>query len=132
MFTYRDLEVWQRGMVVVERIYRATSDFPREEMYGLTSQMRRAAISIPSNIAEGNCRKTTRVFMNHVDIALGSHGELETCLEASARLSFINESVKTELVEEVAALGRMLNGLYDSLDAKLKRALRAGRAARLA
>ena len=89
-FTYRDLEAWQRGMDLVECCYRISADFPKAELYGLTSQIRRAAVSIPSNVAEGRCRKSTAVFANHVDIALGSHGELETCLELAERLGFLS------------------------------------------
>ena len=72
-FTYRDLDAWKFGMDLVEQCYRVTANFPKSELYGLTSQMRRAAISIPSNVAEGRCRHSTKVYINHVDIALGSH-----------------------------------------------------------
>src|SRR5262245_58137642 len=91
-FTYRDLEAWQLGIDLVVRCYRTTAAFPATELYGLTSQVRRAAVSIPSNIAEGHCRKTTKAYINHVSIALGSHGELETCIELVSRLGFIAES----------------------------------------
>ena len=88
-FTYRDLDAWKQGMDLVEECYRFTTAFPAHELYGLTSQIRRAAVSIPSNIAEGRCRHTTKTFTNHVSIALGSFGELETCIELSARLGFL-------------------------------------------
>jgi len=106
-------------MNLVDRIYRVTATFPRSEMYGLTSQIRRASVSIPSNLAEGNCRRSTKVFLNHVDIALGSQGELETCVEASGRLSFLPASDKDALLADVASVGRLLNGLYRSLQAKV-------------
>jgi hypothetical protein len=75
--SFRELRVWQESMLLVEDIYRITRKFPREERYGLTSQLRGAAISIPSNIGEGARRKRRRVFLNHLDIALGSQGEVD-------------------------------------------------------
>src|SRR5882757_7910126 len=87
---YKDLDAWKLAMVLVERCYTISANFPREERYGLTSQLRRAAVSIPSNVAEGHCRRTTKVYANHVSIALGSHGELETCIELSSRLGFLS------------------------------------------
>jgi four helix bundle protein len=84
--TYRDLEAWQFGMTLVERCYAETKGFPVDERYGLTAQLRRAAISIPSNVAEGACRRTTNAYINHVSIALGSHAELETCVAPQVTL----------------------------------------------
>jgi four helix bundle protein len=74
--SFRDLMVWERSMCLVEEIYRVTSRFPREEQFGLTSQIRRAGVSIPSNIGEGKRRKRQRAFLHHLDIALGSQGEV--------------------------------------------------------
>jgi len=121
MFIYRNLEVWQQAMDLVERCYRVTMPFPASEMYGLTSQMRRAAISIPSNVAEGHCRKKTGAYLNHVSIALGSHAELETCAEASRRLGFLKETEFKSLMELCDPVGRMLNGLHRSLEEKIER-----------
>ena len=90
ILTYRDLEVWKQGMDLVEDCYKVTASFPKSELYGLTSQLRRAVISIPSNVAEGRSRKSTKAFRNHVSIALGSHSELETCLELATRLGFMS------------------------------------------
>jgi len=75
---YTDLVVWQKAMTLVEDIYEVTRNFPKEELYGLTSQLRRSAVSVPSNIAEGHCRMGRREFAHHISIALGSLGELET------------------------------------------------------
>jgi four helix bundle protein len=116
---YRNLKVWITAMDLVEGCYRATGAFPREEMYGLTSQIRRAACSIPANIAEGHCRRTTKAFANHVSIALGSHGELETSLEIAARLGFLSTTRKNEIMSNCDSVGRMLNGLYGSLERKM-------------
>src|SRR6185295_5118831 len=97
-FTYRDLDAWKQGMTLVEDCYRATVSFPANELYGLTNQIRRAAVSIPSNVAEGRCRHTTKVYANHVSIALGSLGELETCIELSTRLGLFKEGAATRLL----------------------------------
>ena len=118
-FTYRNLDAWKIGMDLVEHCYRVTATFPSSELYGLTSQIRRAAVSIPSNLAEGRCRHSTKVFINHVDIALGSHGELETCVEVSARLGFLGSSDKARTVQMSDSVGRLLNRLYRSLERKL-------------
>jgi len=85
IFTYRDLIAWKDSMNLVEECYRTTAYFPKVELYGLTSQVRKAAVSIPSNIAEGHCRRSTRAYLNHVSIALGSHGEFATCMDVAAR-----------------------------------------------
>ena len=74
--SYRDLDAWNVSMNLVEDIHRATATFPKSELYGLTNQTRRAAVSIPSNVAEGQCRPTTGAYANYVGIALGSHAEL--------------------------------------------------------
>jgi four helix bundle protein len=118
-FTYRDLEAWQLGMDLVEQCYRVTATFPNSELHGLTSQMRRAAVSIPSNVAEGHCRHSTKVFINHVDIALGSHGEFETCVEVATRLGFLSRPEQKKTLQTSDSVGRLLNGLYRSLERKL-------------
>ena len=91
-FTYRDLDVSKQGMDLVEAAYKSTESFPKSEQLGLTSQMRRAAISIPANIAEGHSRRTTRAYLNHVSVAIGSQAELETHIELSQRLGYIKPS----------------------------------------
>ena len=117
--TYKKLETWQRAMDLVEQIYRATKTFPAEEKYGLTSQIRRASVSIPSNIAEGQCRRRTRAFAHHVSIALGSHGEVETCLELAVRLQFLTKPQCDALDGTIAEVGRLLSGLRRSLETQL-------------
>ena len=107
-------------MELVTECYRVTAAWPRQEMYGLTSQLRRAATSIPSNIAEGHCRRTTGAFANHVSIALGSHGELETCLEVALRLGYLARGSHESLRRRSDSVGRLLNGLYGSLERKLR------------
>jgi four helix bundle protein len=120
IITYKDLETWQVAMDFVERVYRSTSPFPASELYGLTVQLRRAAVSIPSNVAEGYCRKSlTKVYLNHVSIALGSHGEIETCIEIASRLGFLPDREKKPLLVLCDSVGRLLNGLHRSLEMRL-------------
>ena len=113
--TYRDLEAWQVGMTSVERCYAATKSFPPDERFGLTAQLRRAAVSIPLSLAEGACRRTTNAYINHVSIALGSHGELETLIEIAFRLGYLKEAARDELFKVSDSTGRLLNGLLRSL-----------------
>jgi len=115
--SYRDLETWQSAMDLVERCYRMTNRLPKTEQFGLTIQIRRAAVSIPSNIAEGHNRRSKLAFLNHLGIALGSQAELETQLELSARLGFA-ERVDVEPVLALAGqVGRQLRGLRRALEA---------------
>ena len=118
MFTYQDLYVWKQGMDLAEECYRTTAQFPSAELYGLTTQIRRAAVSIPANIAEGHCRRTTRAYTHHISIALGSHGELETCIELCTRIGFLKQPEKARLLASSHSVGRLLNGLYRSLEAR--------------
>jgi four helix bundle protein len=112
---YHDLLVWQKAIALVTDIYRLTQDFPKEEMYGLTSQIRRAAVSIPSNIAEGQARLTRGEFRQFLGHARGSYAELETQLIIAANLGFLLNA--GDLLEHLAEVGRMLNGLLSSLPA---------------
>jgi four helix bundle protein len=118
---FRNLDTWQLAMTLVERIYQATSKFPSDERYGLTSQVRRAAVSIPSNVAEGFCRRGTKTYAQHVAIALGSHGELETCLELAVRLKFLPAVDSAPLEQMLTSVGSLLSGLHRSLEDKIAR-----------
>ncbi|MFH1562901.1 MAG: four helix bundle protein [Nitrospirota bacterium] len=113
--SYRDLEVWQKAMELVIECYRITKEFPRSETFGLASQLQRAASSIPANIAEGRERQYTKEFLQHLSIAYGSLAELETHLEISWRLNYIDEKSLNGLLAKTAEIGRMLNGLRKSL-----------------
>ena len=117
-FTYRDLEVWKRSMALVQATYRATEGFPRSEMFGMVSQIRRAAVSIPSNIAEGHCRRTTGAYLHHVSIALGSHGELCTLLELSRNLGYLSPQARDALLPVTDQVGRLLYGLHSALEGR--------------
>jgi four helix bundle protein len=118
--SYRDLIVWQKGMDLVEAAYRTTQNFPREEIYTLTSQMRRAAISIPCNIAEGQGRQTTKEFVHFLSIANGSLLELETQCLIAQRLAYINETQTNGLLLLTEEVGRLITGLDRSLHRKLQ------------
>ena len=113
--SYKDLVVWQKGIDLVVEVYRLTKLFPKEELYGLTSQMRRVAVSIPSNIAEGHCRKYRQEYKQFVRTAFGSGAELETQILISKRLSILSQNnfkIADELLLEVM---KMLNSLDRSL-----------------
>jgi four helix bundle protein len=116
VISFRDLEVWQLGMNLVVAIYRVTEQFPQTERYGLTSQMRRAAVSIPSNVAEGHARRSDGAFLNHLRIALGSQAELTTEVEAAARLGFLSADRTAGLIGQIDQLRQMLHGLRRSVE----------------
>lgn len=112
---FRDLLVWQRSMRLVEMVYTVTRPFPKEELFGLAGQMRRAAVSIPSNIAEGQGRNSEKSFAHFLNQAQGSLYELETQVELVRNLSMIAEEQAEELLAKSAEIGRMLNGLRSRL-----------------
>ena len=112
--SYRDLVAWNKAMDLVMEIYRLTQDFPREEMFGLMSQLRRSAVSIPSNIAEGQGRLSQGEFRNFLGNARGSLSELETQVLIAEKLSFLQKSDAADLLDLAAEVGRILNGLIAS------------------
>lgn len=108
---YRDLKVWQRSKAFAVRIYRETDAFPRKEQYSLTDQIRRAAVSIPSNVAEGHIKRSDKVFANQLDVALGSAAELDTQLEIALEVGYLKETIYQPLVTELQEIMKMLWGL---------------------
>jgi four helix bundle protein len=118
ILSYRDLEVWQAAMDLVIEVYKASADFPTEERFGITSQLRRAAVSVPSNIAEGHARRSDGSYLNHVRIALGSLAELATQLEVATRLSYLDERRSSALTGNVDRSRQMLHGLRRALERK--------------
>ncbi len=112
--SYRDLVAWQRAMVLVREIYLATQVFPKEEMYGLKSQLRRAAVSVPSNTAEGQARYSRREFHHFLNNARGSLAEVETQIMLANDLGHLGQKETDFLLDKAAELGRILNGLIAS------------------
>src|SRR2546423_14254372 len=112
---YQELIAWQRAMDLAEEVYTASRDFPREEIYALTNQIRRAAVSIPSNIAEGQGRRTTADFLRHLSIAYGSLREVETQILIAARLKYLTPAQVDSVMSSAGEVGRLLNGLMNSL-----------------
>lgn len=113
--SYKELETWQVAMKLVGEVYRVSKTFPKEELYGLTNQIRRAAVSVPSNIAEGQGRSSTPDFLRHLSIARGSLYEVETQLLIAAQLDYLPSQDVNGLTDLTASLGRLLNGLTRSL-----------------
>lgn len=114
---YNELKVWQKGIDMADMVYSATDRFPRDELYGLTSQMRRAAVSVPSNIAEGFVRRSTAEYRQHLYVSLGSCAELETQLIIAGRRKYVTGTKLKELAEELNHETRMLVSLIGKLDA---------------
>jgi len=113
--SYRDLVVWKKAMALVLHIYRGTQPFPRSETYGLVAQLRRAAVSVPSNIAEGQARLTTGEFRHFLGNARGSLIEVETQILIAQELGYMEHAESENLLREAAEVGRILNGLLNSL-----------------
>jgi four helix bundle protein len=112
---HRKLDVWKTSMDFVKDIYQITDKFPGSELYGLTSQMRRAAVSIPSNLAEGAARKGTKEFKQFLNIAQGSASELDTQVELALLLGFINSDDHRGLMDMLTQISKMLYGLSRSI-----------------
>src|SRR5579859_6880552 len=113
--SYRDLVAWRKAMILVVQVYRATRTFPKDELYGLTNQLRRAAVSVPSNIAEGQARFSRKEFHHFLSLSRGSLVEIETQLMIAQNLGYLLPSQNQPLLAEAAELGRILNGLIASI-----------------
>ncbi len=113
--SYREIKVWQKAIELVVDIYSCTRSFPKEEMFGLTSQLRRAAVSIASNIAEGKGRRTDREFLQFLHHARGSVFEVETQLTIASRLAYLPEAEVLRLGNSASEIARMLNGLIKAI-----------------
>ena len=121
MKTHKDLEVWKKSMDLVTKIYKLTRNFPKEELYGLSNQMRRAGVSIPSNIAEGAGRNSSKEFLQFLYYAKGSLSELETQLIISYNLEYISKEQKQDIDTVINNIFKMLSGLIQSLKEKEKK-----------
>lgn len=112
---YRQLIAWQKAMLLVRSVYELSKRFPKEEIYGLTSQVRRAAVSVPSNIAEGQGPDSTKEFLHHLSIAYGSLMEVETQILIAEDLGYLENQAVVDFLEKSAETGRIVNGLMRSL-----------------
>ncbi len=115
--SYRDLIAWQKSIDLVVDVYRTTQPFPKDELYGLVSQLRRAAVSVPSNIAEGQARKSPAEFRHFLHNSSGSLMEVETQLTISRLLGYITADAEAALLSKTNEIGRIINGLLSSLAA---------------
>jgi len=113
--SYQELIVWQKSMDLVVLCYNICRQFPDQERFGLTSQMQRAAVSIPANIAEGKHRQHTKEFLQHLSIASGSLAELETHILIARRLHYIKDAASESVLKQTVEISKMLNGLKKSL-----------------
>ncbi|MFQ6035068.1 MAG: four helix bundle protein [Sedimentisphaerales bacterium] len=113
--TYRDLDIWNAGIEVVKDIYKSTEEFPKQEIYGLVSQMRRSAVSIPSNVAEGFRRYSNKEYKQFLYTSLGSCAELETQITIARELQYIQEDKETGLLERLDHICRMISNLIKKL-----------------
>lgn len=115
MHNYKEIKIWKRARMLVKDVYLLTKEYPKEEIYGLTSQVKRAVVSIPANIAEGAGRGTNKDFSHFLDIARGSLYELETLIILSSDLEFIQESKSIEVLNETTEILLMLNSFQSNL-----------------
>ncbi len=115
MGNYKELIVWQKSVDLVTEIYTSTTAFPKEELYGLTNQIRRSSISIPSNIAEGHSRRSTNDYLQFLKIARGSCAELETQLIISKNLHYLNPEEFQILIKKTSEISKMLNAIITKL-----------------
>jgi len=115
MKDFKNLKIWQHGINLVVDVYKASKNFPPEELYGLTSQIRRSAVSIPSNIAEGAGRDSDKEFCRFLDISLGSSFELETQIIIAHKLDLLSEEVYVDLAEKIREEQKMISGLHKKI-----------------
>lgn len=118
--SFRDLRIWQQGIELGREVYKITADFPKYEIFGLSNQLRRASISIPSNIAEGHIRKNTAEFKQFLYIALGSLAELETQILIANDLKFVNSKNYSTIINRIEVLGKQIRSLITKLQTKPK------------
>lgn len=118
MHNFKELKVWQKAVDLAVKIYTVTKSFPQEEKFGLVSQMRRAGVSVPSNIAEGCAKTSTKSFVNSLEVSLGESFELETQMIISERVGILNPKIAREMDSDLTEVQRMIMGLKNSLESK--------------
>ena len=117
--SYKDLDIWKRSCTVVTMVYRVTEPFPKREMFGITNQLRRAAVSVPSNIAEGAARLYTREYIRFLSNALGSIAEIETQFKVAVDLDYTNQQRIASITQELDEIGKMTRRLIQRLEERL-------------
>jgi four helix bundle protein len=120
ILSFKDLMVWQKSMNLVLDVYELSDAYPRYELFGLAAHTRKTATSIPSNIAEGCCRRALPAYVNHLNIAMGSEGELFTQLEVARRRGYVEPAAIEKCFQDLSEVGRMLNGLAATLERKIE------------
>lgn len=118
MHNFKELKVWQKAVDLAVRIYTVTKSFPTEEKFGLVSQMRRAGVSVPSNIAEGCAKSSPKSFVNSLEVSLGESFELETQIIISERVGILDPMLAKEMESDLSEVQRMIMGLKTSLESK--------------
>ncbi len=117
--SYQDLDVWKRGVKLVKKVYITTSGFPKSEIYGLTSQIRRAAVSFPANIAEGWGRESSKNYVQFLRNSRGSLFELDTLIIIAAELQYLSPEISSGIRKEIEELGKMLNSIIQKINARI-------------
>lgn len=117
--SYRELKIWQLSMALVTVVYQSTKSFPKEEQYALTTQLRRAVVSVPSNIAEGSSKRSVKDFIRFLNIAHGSLAEVETQLQIAVNLDYLSFDKTRALFSETAEIGKMINGMISKLEQRI-------------
>ena len=115
MHNFRELKIWQRSMDLVVKVYKKTKTFPKEETFGITFQIRKSAVSVPSNIAEGAGRDSNQQFKHFLAISMGSDNELQTQIELSRRIGYITDEDAFDIIEEASQIYKMILGYYNGL-----------------
>ncbi len=115
MHNFRELKIWQRSMTLAEVVYKATSTFPKEEIYGLSSQLKRCAVSVPSNISEGAGRASNKQFMHFLEFSMGSCNEIQTQIDLAYRFNYISTELNNQIIEEALQVYKMILAFYNTL-----------------
>jgi four helix bundle protein len=115
MHNFRELKIWQRSMGLAEEVYKSTGAFPKEEIYGLSSQLRRCAVSVPSNISEGAGRATNKQFRHFLEFSMGSCNEIQTQIELANRFNYISKELTDRIIDEALQVYKMILAFYNSL-----------------
>jgi four helix bundle protein len=115
MHNFRELKIWQRSMTLAEDVYKATSTFPKEEIYGLSSQLKRCAVSVPSNISEGAGRATNKQFKHFLEFSMGSCNEIQTQIDLANRFNYVSKELNDQIVNEALQVYKMILAFYNSL-----------------